>query len=110
MRNQILKAAVSCDYQLLQELALKPHGSFQYSLTEESAGPDAKPAEFWRTQERAGNQPLRALVEILNTNPKVQPVTEPEGPGTGSADVLQLAGQPVTGNLRRIPDQHHFHR
>lgn len=86
MRNQILKAAVNCDYQLLEELALKPDGSFQYSLTEESAGPDAKPAEFWRAQERAGNRPLKTLVEILKTNPKVQSVSRREGPGSGSAD------------------------
>ena len=43
MRKEILKAAVSCDYQLLQALALRPQGSFQYSREEESAGP--KPSQ-----------------------------------------------------------------
>ncbi|MEX2587387.1 MAG: hypothetical protein WD602_05255 [Actinomycetota bacterium] len=86
MREQILEAAIDCDYERLTTLALEPDGAFQYSLTQESAGPDAQPAEFWRSQEEAGDRPLVALVEILTSEPEIQPVTDPEGPGTGSGE------------------------
>lgn len=65
---------------------MRPTGSFQYSETEESAGPAAAPAEFWRSQEASGEPILAALVQILITDPGTQPVTEPEGPGSGSED------------------------
>jgi len=83
-RTQILQAAVDCDYATLEELGFQPNGAFQYSLEEESAGPNAQPAEFWRAQEQAGEMPMAALVDILNTAPEVQEVTEPEGPGSRS--------------------------
>ena len=84
MRKEILKAAVNCDYDLLQALAMRPNGSFQYSNEEESAGPEARPAEYWREQEQAGERPLAALVEILSGAPEVRGVEEQEGPGSGS--------------------------
>lgn len=86
IRNEIIQTAVRCDYDALQELAMRPTGSFQYSRIEESAGPDAAPAQFWRAQEESGERFLASLVEILITDPEIQPVTEPEGPGTGSDD------------------------
>lgn len=86
IRNEIIQNAVRCNYDALQELALRPAGSFQYSKIEESAGPEAAPAQFWRGQEEAGERVLASLVEILITDPEIQPVTEPEGPGTGSDD------------------------
>lgn len=84
MREGIIQAAIDCNYDQLQTLAMAPDDSFQYSATEESAGPDAQPAEFWRSQEEAGERPMVALVEILTSEPEIQPVTEPEGPGSGS--------------------------
>lgn len=86
MRAEIVAAAVACEYEKLQELAFRPGGSFQYSTEEESAGPDAQPAAFWQAQEQAGERPMAALVELLSTQPGVQQVTEPEGPGSGSED------------------------
>jgi hypothetical protein len=86
IRNEIIQAAMRCDYATLEELAMRPTDSFQYSETEESAGPDAAPAEFWRTREASGEPVLAALVRILVTDPANQPVTEPEGPGSGSED------------------------
>ncbi len=87
MRKEILKAAVNCEYDLLQALAMRPDGAFQYSTTEESAGPNAQPARFWQEREEAGEQPLKVLVEILTGTPQVTGVREPEGPGSGS-DVM----------------------
>ncbi|HEX2054152.1 MAG TPA: hypothetical protein VHJ78_10565 [Actinomycetota bacterium] len=84
MRKEILKAAVSCDFQLLQQLALRPNGSFQYSEDEESAGPEAQPAQFWAAQEDAGEEPMAHLIGILSVDYEFRPVTEQEGPGTGS--------------------------
>jgi hypothetical protein len=86
IRNEIIQTALRCDYDALQELAMRPTGSFQYSRIEESAGSEAKPAEYWREREQAGERTLASLVEILITDPEVQPVTEPEGPGSGSED------------------------
>lgn len=86
IRNEIIQAALRCDYDALQGLAMRPTGSFQYSRIEESAGSEAKPAEYWREQEQAGERTLASLVEILITDPEIQPVTDPEGPGTGSED------------------------
>lgn len=86
MRTLVIEAAIDCDYEQLQTLAMQPDGAFQYGQTEESAGPDAQPAEFWRSQEEAGERPLVAMVEILTEEPEIQPVTDPEGPGTGSDD------------------------
>ncbi len=86
IRNEIIQTALRCDYDALQELAMRPTGSFQYSRIEESAGPEATPAQFWREQEEMGERYLASLVEILITDPEIQPVTEPEGPGSGSDD------------------------
>lgn len=87
MRKEILKAAVNCDFQLLEALAFRPSGAFQYSTTEESAGPDAQPARYWREREAGGERPMAVLVEILNGAPEITGVREPEGPGSGS-DVM----------------------
>ena len=83
-RKEILKAAVNCDYELLQALALRRNATFQYSNEEESAGPDAQPGRYWQEQEAAGERPLAAMVEILSGPPEVRGVEENEGPGTGS--------------------------
>lgn len=102
IRNEIIQTAMRCDYDALQELAMRPTGSFQYSRIKESAGSEAKPAEYWREREQAGERTLASLVEILITNPEVQPVTEPEGPGTGSDDsYYNFPGETVPEVLER---------
>ncbi len=63
-RNSIIDAALDCDYALLEHIALGSDGSFQYSHTEESAGPGAQPAKYWKARERAGDRILANLVEI----------------------------------------------
>lgn len=85
-RSEILQAAINCDYEELAALAMEPDGAFQYSTEEESAGPDAKPAEFWAAQEEAGAEPMAHLIGILSGEPTYQPVVEQEGPGSGSDD------------------------
>lgn len=102
IRNQIIQTALRCDYDALQELAMQPTGSFQYSRIEESAGSEAKPAEYWREQEQAGERTLASLIEILITDPEIQPVTEPEGPGTGSDDsYYNFPGEAVQEELEQ---------
>ncbi|HEU4867611.1 MAG TPA: hypothetical protein VFV09_07780, partial [Actinomycetota bacterium] len=45
---------------------------------------------------------LASLVEILITDPEIQPVTEPEGPGTGSEDsYYNFPGENVPEELQR---------
>lgn len=85
-RSEILQAAVNCDYEELAALGMEPDGAFQYSTEEESAGPDAKPAEFWAAQEEAGAEPMAHLIGILSGEPVYQPVTEQEDPGSGSEE------------------------
>ncbi len=102
IRNEIIQTAIRCDYDALQELAMRPTGSFQYSRIEESAGSEAKPAEYWREREQAGERTLASLVEILITDPEVQPVTEPEGPGSGSDDsYYNFPGEDVPEELEQ---------
>lgn len=85
-RMQIIEAALACNFERLEALAMAPDGAFQYSRTEESAGPAAQPAQFWRAREAEGDPILASLVEILRTDPDVKQVTDPEGPGSGSED------------------------
>ena len=102
IRNEIIQTALRCDYDALQELAMRPTGSFQYSRIEESAGSEAKPAEYWREREQAGERTLASLIEILVTDPEIQPVTEPEGPGTGSEDsYYNFPGEAVPEELEQ---------
>lgn len=62
MRDQIAAAAVSCDYDRLQELALQGSGGFTASY-----GAETSAADFWRGEEERGGKPLARLVQVLAT-------------------------------------------
>jgi hypothetical protein len=65
VRQRVFDAALACDYETLQEIALERGEGFTYSY-----GGDASAAEFWREREEAGAEepgpkPMRALATIL---------------------------------------------
>ena len=59
VRARIAEAAVECDYDRLQEIALEVDG-FTYSY-----GGETSAADFWAGAEERGEQPLKILVESL---------------------------------------------
>ncbi len=58
-RQEIVAAAVACDYDGLSELA---GDEFSYTF----GRAEQPPGEYWRDLEAGGEEPLRALVELLN--------------------------------------------
>ena len=62
LRDQIAAAAVACDYDALQELALQGGPGFTASY-----GSETSAADYWRGEEERGGKPLARLVEILAT-------------------------------------------
>lgn len=63
-REQIVEAAVGCDYEALESLAQQGDGAFTYSF-----GSSGDPASFWQRQEEDRQErhgPLHFLVEILD--------------------------------------------
>lgn len=63
MRDRIVRAAVACDFDALEELALDGPSRFAYSF-----GDEGDPGGYWRRQEssRGPRSPLRYLVAVLN--------------------------------------------
>jgi hypothetical protein len=59
VRSRIAEAAVECDYERLQAIALEVDG-FTYSY-----GGETSAADFWAGAEERGEQPLKILVESL---------------------------------------------
>ncbi|MEA2451952.1 MAG: hypothetical protein QOG04_662 [Actinomycetota bacterium] len=77
VRLEIIGAAIGCDYDGLETLALEGRQGFSYNY-----GADGSPADFWRVRERdarANGQPtseyMRYLVSILDL-----PYCEEDGP------------------------------
>ncbi len=63
IRKAIWGAAIACDYEELERLALERGEGFTFSY-----GGGTSPAEFWRSVEEAGTEdplPMRALATIL---------------------------------------------
>jgi len=60
-RRAIVRAAVACDYDGLESLALRGGAAFTYSF-----GDDARPAQYWRENEAAGESPMAMLVRTLS--------------------------------------------
>ena len=65
VRKRIFDAAVACDYETLEQIALERGEGFTYSY-----GGDASAAVFWREREEAGTvepgpKPMRTLAAIL---------------------------------------------
>ena len=63
VRQRVFDAAVACDYETLEQIALEQGEGFTFSY---GAGPDDSAAEHWRELERSGaEEPLRVLASIL---------------------------------------------
>lgn len=62
LRDRIAAAAVDCDYDTLQALALEGSTGFTASY-----GSETSAADFWRGEEERGGKPLARLVQILGT-------------------------------------------
>ena len=65
VRERVFAAAVACDYETLEELALEQGEGFTFSF-----GASGSPAEYWREREEAGDaepgpKPMLALATIL---------------------------------------------
>lgn len=60
VREAIAAAAVACDYERLQELALEQGTGFTFSY-----GAETSAADFWGGAEERGEEVLRILVETL---------------------------------------------
>ena len=63
VRQRVFDAAVACDYDTLEEIALEQGEGFTFSY---GSGTDA--SEYWRSVEEAGDErplPMRALATIL---------------------------------------------
>jgi ABC-type glycerol-3-phosphate transport system substrate-binding protein len=58
-RREIAAAAVACDYERLQAIALEQDG-FTYSY-----GGETSASDYWAGEEERGEQPMRILVESL---------------------------------------------
>lgn len=62
MRDRIIVAALTCDYEELSNLAIDGGGPFQHSLDADAA----TPIEFWRAEEQAGGQTMADLIRVLS--------------------------------------------
>ncbi len=63
LRRDIVAAAVACDYDRLESLALQSGLTFNYSFDEPEGG---RPGAFWRQNEEQGGEDLATLVRVLN--------------------------------------------
>ena len=66
VRERIFEAAIACDYETLEEIALEQGEGFTFSYGGTESAPD-----FWREREEAGDaepepKPMRALTAILS--------------------------------------------
>jgi predicted small lipoprotein YifL len=62
VRERIFGAAVACDYDELERIALEQGAGFTFTY-----GVGTSPAEYWRGAEESGTErPMRALVTILS--------------------------------------------
>ncbi len=63
VRQRIFDAAVACDYETLEQIALEQGEGFTFSY---GAGPDDSAAAHWRELEASGaEEPMRVLATIL---------------------------------------------
>jgi hypothetical protein len=63
VRQRIFDAAVACDYDTLEQIALERGEGFTFSY---GAGPDDSAAAHWRELEASGaEEPMRVLATIL---------------------------------------------
>lgn len=72
-RRAIVSAAVACDFEKLAQLASTGDARFTFSY-----GGGGAVADHWAAAEEAGEEPLRRLVAILGTPPRVVTAAEPD--------------------------------
>jgi hypothetical protein len=65
VRERTFAAAIACDYETLEQIALEKGEGFTFSF-----GGEGSPADYWREREEAGDaepdtEPMRALATIL---------------------------------------------
>lgn len=71
LTQEIVAAAVTCNYDVLEQLALAGGPVFEYSFGDTGG---SEPAAFWRSAEARGEDVLANLVEVLN-----MPATDQDG-------------------------------
>lgn len=77
LRTQIAERAVECDYSGLEYLALRGDEPFTHSFGEGgSRSTRISPAAYWMRAERRGEDPLRKMVQILDTNFCIEEVSD----------------------------------
>ena len=118
VRQRVFDAAVACDYETLEQIALEEGEGFTFSY---GAGPDDSAAEHWREVEETGTEqplPMRALATVLTlpstrneTGSYAWPTAYDESPTEEAwqalveaglytqADVDQMRGPTSTGYL-----------
>jgi hypothetical protein len=65
MRADIVEAAVHCDYEGLDLLALDGSPTFNYSFGEPSESPGARPGAYWEEQEERDEPVLATMVRLF---------------------------------------------
>jgi hypothetical protein len=64
MREDIFEAALACDFQALESLAMAGAPEFNYSFGEPATG--GTPGAYWQEAEERGETPLADMVKVLN--------------------------------------------
>jgi hypothetical protein len=65
MRKEVIKAAIRCEYDVLERLALNGSPTFSYSFGEASEGPDARPGAYWEAEEKRDEPALGTIVRLF---------------------------------------------
>lgn len=73
MRDRTISAALRCDYDELNEIALAPDNTFSYSFGGDST---PRPGRYWRDREQEGTKVLWYLVRSLDLKFGVQKVED----------------------------------
>lgn len=77
LRTQIAERAVECDYSGLEYLALRGDEPFTHSFGQGgSRAMQISPAAYWARAERRGEDPLRKMVQILDTDFCIEEVSD----------------------------------
>lgn len=77
LRTQIAERAVECDYSGLEYLALRGDEPFTHSFGQGgSRSMRISPAAYWARAERHGEDPLRKMVQILDTDFCIEEVSD----------------------------------
>jgi hypothetical protein len=95
VRERVFGAAVACDYETLEQIALEQGEGFTFSY-----GAETSAAEYWRTLEESGtDDPMRTLATILTmeytrneSGSYAWPTAYQESPSEADWEVLVVSG------------------